>query len=44
MEDAKPEHNYLVGVTPEHMEIARAHPEKMKAYAEEDKPISPLIP
>jgi hypothetical protein len=34
----------LVGVTPENVEIARDHKERIKKYAPENKPMSPLEP
>lgn len=42
--DAKPEFHYLSGVTPEKIERARNHHEKVKHLPEEDKPLSPFPP
>ena len=44
--DIKPEMHYMVGATPEYIELARNHGEKLSALglAPEDMPISPLEP
>jgi len=44
LEDEKPEYHYQVGVCPKNNEIARNHSEKIRNYAPEDVPISPLEP
>ena len=46
VDDIKPEHHYQVGATPEYIEKAREHTERLTALdlAEEDKPGSPLVP
>ena len=44
--DIKPEHHYQVGATPEYIEMARSHKEKLAALNldAEDMPVSPLEP
>jgi len=44
--DIKPEHHYQVGATPELIEMARDHKEKLAELqlAPEDTPMSPLTP
>ena len=42
--DAKPEYHFQVGVTPEKVEKARDHFDKVKDLPEEDKPLSPFPP
>jgi len=42
--DAKPEYHFQVGVTPEKIERARNHYEKVKHLPAEDKPQSPFPP
>ena len=46
VDDIKKEHHYQVGATPEYIEKARDHSEKLALLnlAEEDKPVSPLEP
>lgn len=44
MDDARPEHHYLVGVVPENQEMARSHSRRMDRYTEANKPISPKDP
>ena len=44
LNDAKPEYHFQVGVTPEKIERARDHYEKVKDLPEEDKPMSPFPP
>ena len=44
LEEAKPECHFLVGVTPEGQEIARNHEARIKAYDDENRPMSPLEP
>lgn len=44
LEDIKPEYHYLVGAVPENVEMARNHAERIRAYAPENKPMSPLEP
>ena len=46
VDDIKPEFHYQVGATPEYIEKAREHSEKLHALglAEEDMPVSPLVP
>ena len=44
LEDSRPDEHYLVGVTPEGVEIARPHPNTIAGYKEENKPVSPLLP
>ena len=45
LQDAKPEHYYQVGVTPENIEKARDHSEFIKTCLhEQNKPFSPLEP
>ena len=38
--DARPEYHYQTGVTPEKIERARNHYEKVKDLPEENKPLS----
>lgn len=44
--DIKPEFHYQVGATPEFIEVARDHAEKLRALnlPREDQPFSPLVP
>lgn len=44
LEDAKPEYHYQVGVCPRELEIARNHSEKIRAYDDLNRPVSPLVP
>ena len=44
LNDAKPEYHFQVGVTPEKIERARDHYEKVKHLPDEDKPLSPFPP
>lgn len=44
LNEAKPEFHYQVGVTPEKIERARNHFEKVKHLPDEDKPQSPFPP
>ena len=46
MDDIKPEHHYQVGATPEYLEKARDHSERLAALnlAPEDTPVSPPQP
>ena len=44
LSDAKPEYHFQVGVTPEKIERARDHFEKVKHLPDEDKPLSPFPP
>ena len=44
LDDAKPEFHYQVGVCPENQEIAREHSKRMKAYSDDNKPVSPIVP
>jgi hypothetical protein len=44
LSDAKPEYHYQTGVTPEKIERARDHHEKVKDLPHEDKPLSPFPP
>jgi hypothetical protein len=44
LSDARPEHHYQVGVTPELVEKARNHCHLMGAYDDKNKPISPCPP
>ena len=44
LNDAKPEYHFQVGVTPEKIERARDHYEKVKHLPDEDKPMSPFPP
>jgi isopenicillin N synthase-like dioxygenase len=44
LNEAKPEFHFQVGVTPEKIERARNHYEKVKHLPEEDKPQSPFPP
>ena len=42
--DFKPEYHYQVGACPPGTEIARPHGDKIRAYDELNKPLSPVIP
>ncbi len=44
LDDAKPEFHYQTGVTPEKIERARDHFEKVKHLPQEDQPLSPFPP
>lgn len=44
LSDAKPEFHYQTGVTPEKIERARDHYEKVKHLPAEDQPLSPFPP
>lgn len=44
LSDAKPEFHYQTGVTPEKIERARDHFEKVKHLPKEDQPLSPFPP
>jgi hypothetical protein len=44
LNEAKPEFHYQTGVTPEKIERARDHYEKVKELPQEDKPESPFPP
>jgi isopenicillin N synthase-like dioxygenase len=44
LNDAKPECHYQVGVCPKHIEIAKPHADKIRAYSTENAPVSPLVP
>jgi hypothetical protein len=46
IEDIKPEYHYLVGATPEYVEMARDHSERITELnlSPEDIPKSPLTP
>ena len=43
-EDIKPEHMYQVGCTPENVEMARPHEERLKSYTLENAAVSPIEP
>ena len=44
LKEAKPEYHYQVGVCPKESEIARNHSQKIRAYDDIHKPISPEDP